>query len=185
MTEREQREINPMLYHPWENFDREEQQRLQGFQLPCPTCGQPARFRGILWKGNGGVFSCSYCGDFVEEEIAFPVKLPRREEGPPLALIVSAGLSTLLGLALVLIWYTTWRAGKGVYPEIVLAVALVFLIQALGLWTRKKWAYFVTIVTFSIVLPLIGWILVFGFLRQDDVRRSVGLPEKGTGESGF
>jgi hypothetical protein len=185
MSERERRQINPMLYHPWEEFSRDEQQRLKDFQLPCPTCGEPTRFRGILWKGDSGVFTCTYCGDFIEEELSLPVKLPQRQERPPLALIVSAGLSALLGLALMLIWYSTWRAGKGVYLEAVLVVALVFLLQAVGLWARRKWAYFLTIVTFSIALPLIGWIIVFGFLRQDNVRRSVGLPEKGTRSSGL
>ena len=176
------KKISQQLYRSLEEFNPAEQQRLQVVQASCPDCGQVSALRGVLWGHDGGVFTCASCGEFVVRGIDLPVRSIRPEDRQPLTIIISAALSALAGLALVVIWIiAVRRVGRDLSVDFVLLWGILYIIQTVGLRFNHKWAYYLTLITFIPFLPPIGWFLVFGYLQQNDVRRHFGLKEKKKG----
>ena len=85
---------------------------------------------------------------------------PQASRRHPFLITVLAVLLVLHAFAWLIIGLTTWLSVGGFLAIALLIMGLVGLLLAWGLWTLKRWAFWITVVISAIdlIVDILGWI---------------------------
>ncbi|HEX6552235.1 MAG TPA: DUF2127 domain-containing protein [Ktedonobacteraceae bacterium] len=86
--------------------------------------------------------------------------LRKASRRPPFLITVLAVLLALQAIAWLIIGLTTLLAVGGFLAVALVAMGLVGLLLSWGLWTLKRWAFWITVVmsVIDLIVDMLGWI---------------------------